>query len=271
MMMRGIRLASLNVHFFSDLNNQSNVHRLAQLLKPMSLDALALQETLHIDQPSSERHSHFKLLSELLQLPHRAFCHTTLGFGNAFLSRFPVTNHANYYAEVVGAKNKRGMLAVQIDHEFFKDNNTTLYITHLDQISEEIRSKQLEQFEQHLRKSTDFQLVMGDFNALTFEDYSKDYFNTHIRDVRQRNSWEGPFNLVSQKMKDNGYIDCWREMNPEAIDDQVVTCVYKTRIDYIWRRGPLQKGWIIDECRIFPTNEATDHNGVLLTFTKTSV
>ena len=261
-MMNVLRLASLNVHFFSDLKGLSNVHRLAQLLKPLSLDALALQETLHTD---------FNLLSELLQLPYRALCHTTFGFGNAFLSRYPVTGHVNYYAKPIGAKNKRGMLAVQIDHEFCKDNDATIYVTHLDQISEEIRLKQLDQFEQHLRKSNGLQLVMGDFNALTFEDYSDQYFNMHIREVRQRNSWESPFNLITQKMKENGYIDCWREMNPKAINDQVVTCVYKTRIDYIWRRGVLQKGWTIGECRIFPTDEATDHNGVLLTLSKTSV
>ena len=72
-------------------------------------------------------------------------------------------------------------------------------------------------------------------------------------------------------MKENGFIDCWRERNKEARDDQAVTCVYNTRIDYIWRRGELKKGWTIDECRIFSTDEATDHNGILLTLTKTSV
>lgn len=268
------RIASLNIHFFTDVNGESNVHRLAQLLKPLSLDAVALQETLHTNRPigqAPERYYHFKLLSELLQFPYTAFCNTTAEFGNALLSPFPLTNHVNYYVEAIGERNKRGMLAAQIEHEFFRDNDATLYVTHLDQISEEIRLKQIESFEGNIRQPNGFQLIMGDFNALTFDDYSSEYFNTHIRDVRQQNSWEEPFNLVTQKMKEYGFIDCWREMNQDAKDDQAVTCVYKTRIDYIWKRGELKKSWTIDECRIFPTDETTDHNGVLLTLIKTNV
>ncbi len=265
------RIATVNVHFFSDLKGQSNVHRLAQLLKPMSFDVLALQEILHTDKPpgaAPERHYHFKLLSDLLQLPYTAFCNTAHEFGNAILSRFPLTSSINYHTEPIPNHNNRGMLAVKIDNEFFKDNNATLYVTHLDQISEEVRLKQIEQFEKYVHNSDDFQLIMGDFNSLTFDDYSDDYFNIHIHDVRQRNSWEGPFNLVTNKMKQNGYSDCWREMNKEAINDQVVTCVYKTRIDYIWRRGELKNGWKINECKIFSTESTTDHNAVLMTFTK---
>jgi endonuclease/exonuclease/phosphatase family metal-dependent hydrolase len=267
------RIATLNVHFFTDLQEQSNVHRLAQLLKPMSFDVLALQEALHTDRirgAAPERHYHFKLLSELLQLPHTAFCNTSDAFGNGMLSRFPLKISVNYRTEAFGNHRTRGMLAAQIDHDFFKDNNATLYITHLDQISEQIRLKQMNQFEKYIHGSDGFQLIMGDFNALTFDDYSDDYFNIHIHDVRQRNSWEKPYNLVTNKMKENGYYDCWREMNKEAINDQVVTCEYKTRIDYIWRRGELKNGWKINECNIFSTEGATDHNGVLINFTKSS-
>jgi len=267
------RIATLNVHFFTDLQGRSNVHRLAQLLKPMSFDVLALQETLHTDQPpgaAPKRHYHLKLLADLLQLPHTAFCSTVHEFGNAILARFPLKTSLNYRTEPIGNHHVRGMLAVQIDNPFFKDNDATLYVTHLDQISEQVRLKQINQFEKYVHGRDGFQLIMGDFNALTFDDYSDDYFNIHIHGKRQRNSWESPFNLVTNQMKENGYYDCWREMNKEAINDQVVTCVHKTRIDYIWRRGELKNGWKINECRIFSTENATDHNGVLITFTKSS-
>ena len=269
--MSQFRIATLNVHFFTDSNGESNVHRLAELLKPMALDVIALQEILHTDQPAGaapERHYHFKLLSDLLQFPFTAFCCTAHEFGNAILSRFPLTSSVNYYFEAIGKHNQRGMLAAQIDNEFFKENDATLYVTHLDQTSEELRLKQIDHFEKYIHSSDGFQLIMGDFNALTFNDYSDDYFNIHIHDVRQRNQWEGPFNLVTEKMKANGYTDCWREMNKEAINDQAVTCVYKTRIDYIWRRGELKNGWKINECRIFSSEDTTDHNGVLMTFMK---
>jgi endonuclease/exonuclease/phosphatase family metal-dependent hydrolase len=267
------RLGTVNVHFFSDLQGQSNVHHLAQLLKPMSFDVLALEETLHTEKPpgaSPERHYHLKLLSDLLDLPHLAFCNTAHEFGNAVLSRLPLKSSLQYHTESEGNHNGRGMLAIQLDNEFFRDNDATIYVTHLDQISEQLRLKQMNQFEKHVHGTGGLQLIVGDFNALTFDDYSDDYFNIHIHNVRERNSWEGPFNLLTNKMKENGYYDCWREMNKDAINDQVVTCVYKTRIDYIWRKGELKNGWKMNECRIFSTENATDHNGVLINFTKSS-
>lgn len=267
------RVGTLNVHFFTDLKGFSNVHRLAEILKPMSLDFLALQEALHTDKPSGtapKRYYYFKLLSDLLQLPHTAFCNTTYEFGNGILSRYPVKISNNYRTETIGEHHRRGMLAVEIQNDFFKDNNASFYVTHLDQISEQIRLKQIDQFEKYIHRSHDFQLIMGDFNALTFEDYSNDYFNKYIRDIRETNSWEKPFNLVTNKMKEYGYNDCWREMNNESINDQVVTCEYGTRIDYIWKRGELKNGWKINECRIFSGEKATDHNGILITFNKTT-
>jgi len=268
------RIATLNVHFFTDLQGESNVHRLAQVLKPMSLDVLALQEALHTDKLpgfAPKKHYHFKLLSDLLQLPHMAFCSTVHEFGNGILSRHPLNSIVKYRTEPVeNHHHARGMLAVKIDNEFFKDNDAKMYVTHLDQISEQIRLKQINQFEKFVHGSNGLQLIMGDFNALTFDDYSDDYFNTHIRDVRRQYSWETPCNLLTTKMKKNGYYDCWREMNKEATNDRVVTCVYGTRIDYIWKRGELKNGWKINDCRIFSTEDATDHNGVLITFGKTS-
>ena len=268
-----IRIASLNVHFFTDLKEQSNVHRLAQFLKPMTLDVLALQEILHTTRSpdvAPETHYHFKLLSDLLELPYMEFCETSFEFGNGILSRFPILSSVNHYTEAIEDRNIRGMLAVQIDHQFFKDNNATFYVTHLDQMREHVRLQQIEHFEKYITNKDAFQLIMGDFNSLTFDDYSDDYFNVHIHDVRERNKWEGPFNLVTNKMKENGYSDCWREMDKEAINDQAVTCVYKTRIDYIWRRGELKNGWKIDDCRSFSTDDATDHNGIFITFTQST-
>jgi endonuclease/exonuclease/phosphatase family metal-dependent hydrolase len=267
------RMGTLNVHFFSNLKGESNVHHLANILQPMSFDVLALQETLHTEKPpgvSPERHYHLKLLSDLLELPHLAFSNTSFEFGNAILSRLPLKNIVQYHTEAVENHSARGMLGIQIDNEFFNDNDATLYVTHLDQISEQLRLKQINQFEESICGGGGLQLIVGDFNALTFDDYSDDYFNIHIHDVRQRNKWEGPVNLLTVQMKMNGCHDCWREMNEEAINDQVVTCIYKTRIDYIWRRGELKNGWKMNECKIFPTNDATDHNGILINFTKSS-
>ena len=156
-----LRLGTLNVHFFTDLQKQLNVDRLVQFLKPMSLDVLALQEALHTNQPPGYRapkYYQLKRLSGLLQLPHTAFCNIAREFGNAILSKFPLTNTVNYLTENFENHIARGMLTAQIDHEFFNDNNATLHVIHLDQLSEDVRLKQLNQFEKYMHDS-DFQLI----------------------------------------------------------------------------------------------------------------
>ena len=268
-----IRIATLNVHFFQDLKQLANAQRLAKVLQPLSVDVLALQEAFHTEQPpgiARENRYYLKYLSKVLQLPHLAFGNTYNDFGNGLLSRFPLTRTVNHHTNKVEGHGKRAMLAATIDHPFFQDNDATLYVTHLDQISEQIRLEQMNLLEKHLNQSTALQLLVGDFNALTLEDYSEDYLQRRIRDVRQENSWEPPLDLLTKKIKENGFEDCWRQMNKDALDQRAITCAYGTRIDYIWKRGELKNGWKIEECRIFSSRDATDHNGILLTMMKTS-
>ena len=137
-----IRIATLNVHFFQDSKQVSNAQRLAKLLQPLSVDVLALQEAYHTEQPpgaARENRYYFKYLSNVLRLPHLAFGNTFNDFGNGLLSRFPLKRSVNYHTNKVEGHGKRAMLAVTIDHPFFEDNDATLYVTHLDQISENIR------------------------------------------------------------------------------------------------------------------------------------
>ncbi|CAF2745258.1 unnamed protein product [Rotaria sp. Silwood2] len=176
----------------------SNFHGLAQLLTPLSLDVLALQEALHITESSDttfNTHSDLNLLSKLLQLRYVTFGAAARdAFGNALLSQYQ-------------------MLAIQCEDQFSKGNDATIYVIHLDHMKEQFRLTQINEFEKHVQDSDGFQLVVGDFNSLTFDDYSDEYFDTNIRKIRDQNSWETPYNLVINEMKENVYRDCWREMN----------------------------------------------------------
>ncbi|CAF5171684.1 unnamed protein product [Rotaria sp. Silwood1] len=121
------------------------------------------------------------------------------------------------------------MLAIKCEDQFSQDNDATIYVTHLDHMNEQFRLAQIKELEKHIQSSDGLQLVVGDFNSLTFDDYSNEYFDMNIRKVRAQHSWEAPYNLITNKMKENGYWDCWRVMNKDAIDEQVVTCAYGTR------------------------------------------
>ena len=268
-----LRMATLNVHFFTDFRGRSNVYPLVDVLKPLSLDVIAVQEAFHTDQPPGRgpmAHHFLTLLAKLLDIPHIAFGSTVREYGNGVLSRFPLKSSTSYRSEKLDGQNVRGMLAVKVDHDFFHEHQATLYVTHLDQISETTRLTQWDSFEKRMDSSDRLRLIMGDFNALTIGDYSDEYFRKNIRDVRKQNDWESPQDALTTKIKASGYHDCWREMNKDTIDEPAVTCAYGTRIDYIWRRGELAHGWSANECQIFPSENATDHNGVLITFAKST-
>ena len=67
-------------------------------------------------------------------------------------------------------------------------------------------------------------------------------------------------------MKEQGFEDIWRETNPELQD--VSSCRYGTRIDFIWQRGKLKNGWSVKSCDIVPSRGATDHDLVVCIFEK---
>ncbi|CAF1268941.1 unnamed protein product [Didymodactylos carnosus] len=191
------RLATLNVHSFIDSQATSNIERLAQLLKPLALDVLAVQEACHTPDNRRNRAQtafvetryHSQVLSELLQLSYKVFGDNVRNFGNGILSRYPITNASNYQIEPQASEAVRGMLTVEVDNEFCKDNKATIHVTHfLDHISEHRRLSQLHLFDKHVlttaQNSRHLQLLLGDFNSLTFEDYSQNYFDQKIRQVR---------------------------------------------------------------------------------------
>ncbi len=49
-------------------------------------------------------------------------------------------------------------------------------------------------------------------------------------------------------------------------DEQVVTCDYGTRIDYIYVQPRIYDQWKLTKCEIIDTKGATDHNAILAEF-----
>lgn len=266
-----LRIISLNVHFFQDLSGNSNEQRIGKILKSFDADIVAFQEAFHTELDEGEtlpNRYHLRNLSKFLNLPHRAFCDVSQGFGNGLLSRFPLKHSESYFAEKIRAERRRGMLEVTVEHPFFDENQAKLYVVHLDQIKESTRLEQWKIFEKYLQNNSKLQLLMGDFNALSLDDYSRDYLNRFINEVRSKNSWEPAVEFLTQRIKAAGFIDCWRETNRDVRDENSITCAYNTRIDYIWRRGSFSSNWKMKFCQIFPTNEATDHHGLIVQFDK---
>lgn len=257
-MMETFRLATLNVHSFNNPETyKNNVEDLVRVLSPLNLDLLAGQEVLEGDK--------WAQFCQRLSLPFSVYGSSgTSFFGNGFASRHPIASHSTFVSKVVASGGCRSLLECTLagDHPFVQDRK--FGVTHLDHMSEKDRIKQIEDFDP---VSKNIDILMGDMNALSKGDYTENYAEKNIIQVRQRSSWERPyFDLTKLITKYWSYQDAFKLINPDAVDEQVVTCRFHTRIDYIFLRPKQNDRWMLKECFIHDTQGATDHHAVVATF-----
>ncbi|CAF4838429.1 unnamed protein product [Rotaria socialis] len=80
-------------------------------------------------------------------------------------------------------------------------------------------------------------ILMGDMNSLTRDDYSNDYYQINILELREKSEWPKPyFDLTNLVLDQWSYIDAFRQINPDLNDEKVATCQFTIRIDYIYVR-----------------------------------
>jgi endonuclease/exonuclease/phosphatase family metal-dependent hydrolase len=185
-----LKLVTFNVHGWYDSAFAFNVPRVITILDKLQPDLVGIQEV----QGDAE------FLARKLGSQWKAFFAPVVGnFGNAVVSKLNITSMCNYKFEV-GEAEPRGMIGVSLEHPVLK----LVLSTHLDHISEDIRLKQLEQLvaviEPH--KNTPH-IILGDFNALSKDDYSSEYFDRYVYGVRLRNNWELPKFTVTEYLKKN--------------------------------------------------------------------
>ncbi|CAF3455014.1 unnamed protein product, partial [Rotaria sp. Silwood2] len=150
------------------------------------------------------------------------------------------------------------------DHQFVKDR--IFAVTHLDHFNEDDRLSQIKEFNPY---EQNIDILIGDMNSLTREDYSDNYYQNKIVKVRQNSHWEEPrFDLTNLIKHEWNYQDAFSLMNPSLKNEQVSTCNYATRIDYIYLRPRKDDQWILTDCSIIDTTGATDLMLFLLSLSK---
>lgn len=130
---RQLRVLSYNIHHAEGVDRQLDVERIARVILSVNPDLVALQEvdqrvtrTRGIDQPAE--------LARLTRLQVVFGGNIPLQgghYGNAVLSRFPITRQQNHRLPNIGGSEQRGVLEVEIalppDQQPLR-----LYATHLD-------------------------------------------------------------------------------------------------------------------------------------------
>ena len=184
--------------------------------------------------------------------------------GNGIASRYPILSHSNQQNSFSGEGGRRCLLHCTLDgdHPFIKDR--IFAVTHLDHLDENDRLKQIKEFNP---LENNINILMGDMNSLTRDDYSDNYYQKHIVELRDKTKWEKPcFDLTQLITNQWSFQDAFKQINPQLKDKQVATCRFGTRIDYIYFRSQDNDQWILKVCFNVDMQNATDHKAVIAIF-----
>ncbi|CAF2990583.1 unnamed protein product [Rotaria sp. Silwood2] len=252
-----MKATTINVHSFLDSNFDSNISDLLSIFESLNLDLIAVQEIQDDDK--------WQKFCQHLSLPYSIYgsCVDNF-FGNGIASRYPIKSHSNQVSSFSCQIDSRPLLQCRLtgDHQFLIDR--IFAVTHLDHLNDDVRLNQIKEFNPY---EQNIDILMGDMNALTREDYSDDYYQDKIIEIRQKSQWEKRrFDLTNLIRHEWNYEDAFKLINPTLKNKQISTCYYETRIDYIYIRPKKDNQWKLTECSIIDTKGATDHNVVFAEF-----
>lgn len=175
-----MRIMTYNIHGWKGMDGQVDLARLARVIARADVDIVGLNEVFHPFVPPGEKRPALEQLADDLGLayafgpalmPQFAFAPQS-SYGNAVLARRPLLAHASHHLIPVVGHEQRGLLEARI---LLSDERTalTVYVTHLDHRSEQVRGQQLSALLQWTGRDRALpHLLMGDFNALSPNDYT---------------------------------------------------------------------------------------------------
>jgi endonuclease/exonuclease/phosphatase family metal-dependent hydrolase len=264
-----VRVLTYNLHGWRDAHGQIDVARLARVIQASQADIVGLNEVFHPLTPPGEARPALNLLAEALGMeaafgvaltPQFAFA-PLASYGNALLTRYPLLAHAGHHLTPIEGHEQRGLLEARV---LLPDGRTpfSVYVTHLDHLSEAARVRQLAAvFQWTVRDRDRPHLLMGDFNALAPSDFAADPAAlAALQDKADLRRLVGEDMEVVPRLLRRGYIDAQAgEAAPTFPADHPAV-----RIDYIWLSAALAPA--LRWCRPWTTGEtalASDHLPVL--------
>jgi endonuclease/exonuclease/phosphatase family metal-dependent hydrolase len=269
-----MRLLTYNIHYWEGTDGITDVERTLAVIAASGADIVGLNEVYHparlqgLDQPAlaymaARLGMHFAF-GQAQTFP-LAFNRPGRSFGNAILSRWPILATAAHHLTPVEGHPPRGLLEARI---LLPDGQRTLtvYVTHLDAVSEDVRLIQTQALlSWTIRDRTRPHVLMGDFNAYNPADYP----TAADQETLQRTVAGLGLSLYEPKVLPRllkaGYTDAWSVcgQGPGA------TCCNRPeplfRIDYVFVSPPLVAA--LRRCRrwdVEPAPVASDHLPVLV-------
>jgi endonuclease/exonuclease/phosphatase family metal-dependent hydrolase len=269
-----MRVMTYNLHGWKGVDGRIDIARLVRIVEASQADLVALNEVFHPFVSPGDTRPALDRLAEALGMtaafaaaltPSDAFAPLS-PYGNALLTRFPLLAHAGHHLTPIEGHEQRGLLEARI---LLGDGRTPLsvYVTHLDHLSETVRSEQVTALLQWTgRDRARPHLLMGDFNALAPGDFDErpaalaalQAVEASASGVRWTDRILPDDFLVVPRLQRRGYWDAAGATGgslPTFPSDEPLV-----RIDYIWVSASLAPA--VRWCRPWQTEEtalASDH------------
>ncbi len=169
--MKSIKIATYNIHRAIGIDRKFAPERIIEIIKALDADVVLLQE---VDEgvPRSNELNLAQVIAESCDYPHQVLGHNVTlkkgQYGNATLSRFPITQHHNIDLSI-DDKKKRGCLYSRIK---FNASKTEMQYLDLFNLHLGLSAKERQKQAGKLFKSPEFSrvaieqpcIVAGDFN-----------------------------------------------------------------------------------------------------------
>ncbi|MEC8251916.1 MAG: endonuclease/exonuclease/phosphatase family protein [Planctomycetota bacterium] len=228
-----LRVVTWNIHHARGLDDRVDVARIAAELEALDADFVLLQEV----DVGVRRSGGVDIPAELAAAlgMHAAFekniPYQGGEYGNAILSRWPITSRANRRYQMLRRDEQRGLLTVTVHSPH---GALAIGCTHIDSRTDDAeRMKNVPEILETVAQRELF-AVGGDFNDL-------------------------PDSRVHRALSE-ALIDCWREAGAGTDGGSYPAAAPIKRIDWLLRAP--RSGWRASSARVVPT-DASDHRAVL--------
>lgn len=235
-----IRIASYNVHYFRDFYNNYTFDRFYNFVSKLNIDVLCLQEVV---TPRKFYENIYladinNIIDNLRNLNYKYFIFDKESF--LFVaSKLKIYNKKiislNDYIDKKIEPRKVINFDIVYNNKFLNISNLHLHTdTNIykkcNQEEENIRLLQVKKLV-NILKNKNSSIILGDFNSLTDNDYSKkrkEYMITY-------NYIHTPkTNLVTKFLENNNFKDSYNKK------EQLFTSIHKRRVDYILTKGNIK-------------------------------
>jgi endonuclease/exonuclease/phosphatase family metal-dependent hydrolase len=254
-----MKVVAYNIHGWRTVEGAPNLDLVSAVIAASGADLVALNEVYHPFDAAAGRPVLAELAGRLGMdfafgaTQAAADARLPAPYGNALLSRWPIQAFAAHHLAPETDYGRRGMLEARV--RLPGGRPFTAYVIHLDHRREPLRLEQWAAASTWLQRDRGRpHLLMGDFNALTQEDYAGERALA-LEEHNRANGWLAPrFDLMAQVAR-AGYVDAFVQAGSGGFETYLARTPER-RIDYILASGPLRAAVVA--CRRIESAEARD-------------